>query len=686
MSFKKIIMFLFMFSGLFIFSGQAEESAYSIDDDTLFEMSLEELMVQTVVSSSRQEQKITESSVPIAVITAEDIHYSGLTNLYEVLQFAAGIDMAQIDRNQYAMGVRGLHESFSDRTLTLIDGRPADSPIFGGSQFLKLPLLLEDIERIEVVRGPVGSAWGANAFNGLINIITKKPAESKGIMGSTQFNHFGDNYHYLRYADAKDAFSWRISSGYESQETSSDALTDERFLSISPLSGGYFESRDFRRGYVIDSDFVNKISDSSTLSFGFGYSFKETGDFSFAALWPMLDGFWENASAYAKLEKEYDDDRKGFLQWTGNYSNQKWPSMFQWQGYENDIQAQYQFKTANGHNITVGGSLTVIRLDQPTVMQSSDLIFDGKPVYEQDAGLFVVDRFSVTEKLDLEVQARGQWYSETHCDWAGRISTLYSLDDAKHHVIRFSAARAFRAPRTSLRQLKTDRVPLGGGAYLIQIFQGGNLDNEEICSFEAGYTGILSKKMILKANAYWQRYKDLIGYVKRQPFPSMENHTPENIGGARACGGELELEHKTDKYSLSAWYGYNRFIPNGDMAGDNPSHDVRSLLPAEHKVGLTGRLWLNDTTTMNLNYKYSSTSNAQHGPGTVEDTRIVDQFHRVDITIAKEFQIDGADGELMFGVADIANQTEQKAYAMGRFYGKHETPGRTFFGRIQLKF
>ena len=117
-----------------------------------FEMSIEELMeVPVVVSVSRQPQKLGELSAPVSVITAEDIHYSGLTNIPEILQFSPGIDMLRISRFRYAVGVRGLHEFISDRTLVLINGRSAESPLFGGSEYYTLPILMEDIERIEVL-------------------------------------------------------------------------------------------------------------------------------------------------------------------------------------------------------------------------------------------------------------------------------------------------------------------------------------------------------------------------------------------------------------------------------------------------------------------------------------------------------------------------------------------------------
>ena len=135
---------------LVCFYGQVfAERAEPNEADDFFAMSLEELMeVPVVISASRQEQKISEASVPISIITAEDIHYSGLTTIPEILQFAPGVDVRRLDRQRYIVGVRGLFSGESDRTLVLIDGRPAHDLIHGTVHWTNLPVLIEDIKRI----------------------------------------------------------------------------------------------------------------------------------------------------------------------------------------------------------------------------------------------------------------------------------------------------------------------------------------------------------------------------------------------------------------------------------------------------------------------------------------------------------------------------------------------------------
>ena len=646
------------------------------DLDVFFEMPIEELMeIPVVISAIRQEQVITKASVPISLITAEDIHYSGLTNLYEILQFTCGIDMIQIDRNHYSLGVRGLHDVFSDRTLTLINGRPADNLIFGGSEFLRIPVLLEDIERIEIIRGPGGAIWGANAFNGVINIITQKPEDLSGVTVSSQWNEFGDHAEFIRYAGNQLDWAWRLSYGYEAVESSSNAMHSESFYSNFPLSPGDFQSNDFRDGSIFDLDVSHSINEDTNLTFGVGHSNKDTGDYGFLTSFAHEDGSWQNSRLYTKLEKTFEDGDSGFIQWSGNFADQDWPSILQYRSYENDIQAQYNFAPTEGHRRSVGLGLNMVRITQHFV--TSDLELAGSPFDEQSAGFFLLDRWEASEKWEFEFQGRADWYSETQTDWASRLSAFYALDDYKHHILRISGARAFRTPRSSPREIMGTR--LGG---LVNLVKPDELNNETIYSLEGGYSAIVNDRLTINTNMYYQRYQDLIGYTVTRTGPA-EFHQAENIGGADAYGAEIECLYKADRCHLSGWYGYNEFVPDGTITGENPAQDIRACRPAEHKVGLTGRYFLDRDFVLNVNYKYSSLTSAVNGAGAGAD---IPEFHRVDLSLTKQFKTPTLDMEIMAGISDVFNQTELQSAAVGRFYYNHETPGRTFFARLQMNF
>ena len=161
----------------------------------LAEKSIEDLMNMEVTSVSKKEQKLSSVAAAIFVITEEDIRRSGATNIPDLLRMVPGLDVAQINANTWAISARGFNLQFANKLLVLIDGRTVYSPLFGGVYWDTQDVPPEDIERIEVVRGSGGTVWGANAVNGVINIITKKAADTQGGLltggGGTQAQGFG---------------------------------------------------------------------------------------------------------------------------------------------------------------------------------------------------------------------------------------------------------------------------------------------------------------------------------------------------------------------------------------------------------------------------------------------------------------------------------------------------------------
>jgi iron complex outermembrane receptor protein len=635
----------------------------------LFEMSIEQLMDIEVISASRQTQKISELSAPVSVITAEDIHYSGLRSIPDILQFAPGVDVLQVDRNRYAVGVRGLHEIYSDRLLSLIDGRAADSITSGGPRFPRLPIFLEDIERIEVVRGPGGAAWGANAFNGVVNIITKEPQDCLGWLASTRWNHFGDSYSQVRWAQNLGRWSWRQSVGYEGLESSDDAVEGDNFL-----------SHDFSRNWRFDGKAIYQASEATKMSFGLGHSYEKSGDFEFGNRFLGHNNRLNTIRSFARIDHKFEEDVSGYLQVFSNHYTVKEPALLDYYEGENDIEGQLNFIPADDHRMSVGGNFRWVRIDGERTSDPEMFIYHGSPLSEYWAGLFAIDRWQVSDRLTIEGQVRGDWYSETQTDWSGRLTTLYALDDEKDHVLRLSAAKAFRAPLIILRKGSAQRVPhpFVPGTYLLNLVPPAeDLHNEGTYSLEAGYTGRVAKNVTLRADGYYQRFEKLIGF-STIPDPlsiGRSFFTPENVDGADSWGTELELavERKTGR--VSAWYAYNDFEP------DQGHQELRAYLPAKHKVGLTGRLHLDDDWTVNLNYKFTDVTCGDHAnplnrvnPG---------PSHRLDLTFAKRcFK---RNGEFIFGVSDLLNKDKDAVPSVGALT-MHETPGRTFFVEMQLRF
>jgi iron complex outermembrane recepter protein len=159
------------------------------------EISIEDLMNIKVTSVSKKEEKLSHTAAAIFVITAEDIRRSGATNIPDLLRMVPGLDVAQVNGSTWAVSSRGFNDQYSNKLLVLIDGRTVYSPFFNGVFWDVQEVPLENIERIEVTRGPGASIWGANAVNGVINIISKKASDTQGSLitggGGTHDQGFG---------------------------------------------------------------------------------------------------------------------------------------------------------------------------------------------------------------------------------------------------------------------------------------------------------------------------------------------------------------------------------------------------------------------------------------------------------------------------------------------------------------
>jgi len=184
-------------------------------------MSMEDLMNLQVTSVSKRTQKVADAAAAIFVLTQEDIRRSGATSIPEALRLVPGLEVARIDQNKWAIGSRGFNGRFDNKLLVLIDGRSVYTPLFSGVYWNVQDVMLEDVDRIEVIRGPGATLWGANAVDGVINVITKKAkatqsavvtagagTEERAAGGVRYGSKLGDNTYYRAYTKY---FDWRPS-------------------------------------------------------------------------------------------------------------------------------------------------------------------------------------------------------------------------------------------------------------------------------------------------------------------------------------------------------------------------------------------------------------------------------------------------------------------------------------------
>ena len=151
-------------------------------ENSLADLSLEELTNIAVTSVSRRPERVNDAAASVYVITGEDIRRSGATTLPEALRLAPNLQVARIDAGQYAISARGFNNAIGNKLLVLIDGRTVYAPFYSGVQWDQQDVMLEDVDRIEVISGPGGTLWGTNAVNGVINVVTRSASQTQGAL------------------------------------------------------------------------------------------------------------------------------------------------------------------------------------------------------------------------------------------------------------------------------------------------------------------------------------------------------------------------------------------------------------------------------------------------------------------------------------------------------------------------
>jgi iron complex outermembrane receptor protein len=179
--------------------GEAQQVSAQTGPAALKSLTLEQLAQIEVTTPSKAPVKAFQTAAAVYVITENDIRRSGVTTIPEALRLAPGVEVSRIDANQWSVGIRGFGTRLARSVLVLIDGRTVYTPLFAGTYWEVQDTLLEDIDRIEVIRGPGGTIWGPNAVNGVINIITKTSKETQGVLASAGGGNVEQGFANFRY-------------------------------------------------------------------------------------------------------------------------------------------------------------------------------------------------------------------------------------------------------------------------------------------------------------------------------------------------------------------------------------------------------------------------------------------------------------------------------------------------------
>lgn len=568
----------------------------SAADNEFLDMDLSELMQITITSVSKKPEPITDAASAIFVITAEDIERIGATSIPEVLRLAPGLQVSQFGSNKWTIAARGFSAHFSNKLLVLIDGRSIYTPAFSGVYWDVQNTLLEDIKRIEVIRGPGATLWGSNAMNGVINIITKSAADTQGGLVKLGVGNKERFQGGLRYggeiSQTTKGRSYLIYNNRDSYDLYSDNRSANDDWEV--LQGGFRldGNPSNKTTWTFQGDIYNNDENQLVSPYWlptFPFVTEERDNFT-AKGWNLLGRYqrrFSKTQAFT-LQTYYDVTQRDEL-----YVGQKHHTL--------DLEAQYQTLWGKSHALTTGLGYRNISADFDPTFQvmakenHSDNIYSG---FIQDAITLIPDRLTLTLGTKWE-----------HNDYTGhefQPSGRLMWKPAPKHAFWSAISRAVRTPsqiEDSGEIIYRITPTLPPNLAISRFIADGRFDSEEMIAYEAGYRWFPRNNLSFDLALFYNDYDTLLSAERDNPL-SPNNLYFDNKASAKGHGAELTVDWQaTDKIDLLFSYTYLNI--NADIDGDSTSNDI--LLNYEgsfpkHQLSLnanvdflekwSGNLWL----------------------------------------------------------------------------------------------
>lgn len=513
---------------------------------TLDELSLEDLTKTEIVSVSRKSQNLSNVPAAAFVISSEDIRRSGAQAIPDVLRMVPGIEVAQIDNGRYAVSARGFNGRFSNKLQVLIDGRSIYLPTFSGVMWENDPIALDDIERIEVIRGAGAAVWGVNAVSGVINIISKHSRNQTGGLVAPTIGTQGKNSLYARYgAQLDENTSWKISA-------------QGRHADPSIQAANAAEAEDHLSNAALDIRSDKKLGGGSELALWANAFHASLGDSlraEIATSLPLtLRPFTvkqENTSQTVAGRYRWLTSQgiESSLQISLNQTSTEIKGFFKEdrKTYDIDYHGRYTF---DRHDVLWGLSH---RTTSDDIYAPSSLISFSPTKYTQHtSGIFVQDDWTlIPDTLQLGLGAR--WDDSNLGGQTFAPSATLMWTPTRSDTLWAKYAQAPRLPSraeqtVSIYSAVRPAVPPFQPAVLIRSSSDGSLKAETMEGIELGYRSQLSSTFNIDLTGYRYRYTDIVGGLAGSqsfeywPIAVTQSVNLYNAGQGWITGAELAAD------------------------------------------------------------------------------------------------------------------------------------------------
>lgn len=527
-------------------------------------LDLDDLLDMEVTLATRTPEPWFKSASAMYVISSEDIRRSGIRHVPELLRMAPGVHVARMDANKWKIGIRAFNERFSNKLLVLIDGRIVYSPLFSGVYWDVQDLAVDDIDRIEIVRGPGAALWGSNAVNGIINILTRSASDTRGgLLSATAGADATASQLYARYGFGGEDFQLRVHGKWDEHDPQLYPADGRPDLGDTYVPGE--EAMDGWEQWQVGLRGDWRMDERNRLTFFGNYNDGEFGQTRVTGTPPSaaVPDTIEASGGYGGVVWGHDFSRTSdlvlrvFHDRTERGDAGLWERRWTWTF---DFQHRFGLHLGTDHEIVWGGEY---RSSGDETRQRSSIFFDPAKRKLDRFSFFVQDRIplSAAETWVLTIGSKFEDNTITDFEYQPSLRLAWSASDAT--TAWGAVSRAVRIPSRADSDLYLDfgmPIPVGNP----------DLDAERVMAYELGVRHAVSRRFYLDLAGYYNDYVRLIS-------------GGTNNGSAQVAGAEVAARlEATSAWNLAGTYTWTSVEERQDTS--NP------LPPPRHMFGLRSYL------------------------------------------------------------------------------------------------
>ena len=585
-------------------------------------MSLAELLNEPVTIVSRTPELSVQAPASVFVVTGEDIRRSGATSLPEALRLAPNLTVAQVNSRDWAISARGFNHTLANKLLVMIDGRTVYTPLDAGVFWDAQHVLLEDVDRIEVVSGAGGALWGANAVNGVINVITRSAKETQGTSLSVGAGSLLQDLVAIRYGGAinSNTFYRVYVQRLDRKETS---LSNGR-----PAGDDWYVTQG---GFRLDWE-PSDVSD-----------FTLQGDFYGATenrLAPAIDIDGQNL--LGRWTRRFEGGEELQIQ---AYFDRTWrdiPNTFAERLQTYDLDLQYRIPLGERHRIVTGIGY---RLMEDRIQNTPVAAFLPPRRDLQLGSFFLQDEIElVPDQLTVTAGARIE-----HNDYSGfevQPSLRLAFKPDERQILWASVSRAVRAPSRIDTEYYIPAPPVPVGTPKLR--GGPGFEAENLLGYEVGYRIQPTERLQLSLSPYYNFYNDLRSLDLVAPATYvLGNHYRGEVWGVEFTA----KQQLTPNWRVQGGYNYiHKNLWSDGAAGISAS--IREGNDPHHQFSFQSILNLWSGLQLDVMGRYVDVLESPHVPSYFScDVRLGWQYKQVEFSVVGQNLCDSSHPE--FGSQQI---------------------------------